>query len=478
MKLCSEKRKPSFKYALFVMTAVFATIMIPALAWGAKINALFLISWIVAILLCLPTGTSYKELQAGLVANCTKAIVPVLIVLCVGAVVGTWNAAGTVPVIISFGVRSISPQMFLATAFLLCALTALVTGTSWGTFGTAGLALAGIGMSLNIDPVITAGAVCSGAFFGDTISPMSDSPNIASAVAGVDLFKGIKHQAKVTVTSAVICVALYYWFGLRYREGTINTELIRGIVTTIDSNFKTGFVTLVPAVLVVFLLFVKVPSIPAILSGSLFGGAVACLYQGKTVNDVINYFWSGYTINSGMEFVDKLLNRGGVTSMTSTAVRFLCAVGLFGILNAAGVVDAAVEPITKRLRSKLSLIVATLFMSVAGTVVGASMNFAYAFAGNVMAPVYEKCGLQKKNLMRALGVGCTAMAVLVPWSLSTVVAISFLNVPPLQLIPYNFFLFVSPAVLILWTLAGWGTKWLSEVSEAERREETEDSAVL
>lgn len=138
--------------------------MVPSLAWGSKINALFLISWIVAMGVSLGTGTTYKEIQNGIIENCSKAIVPAMIILCVGALVGTWNASGTVPVIISFGVRSVSPNMFLMTAFILCAVTALITGTSWGTFGTAGLALAGIGISLNINPVITAGACCGGAF--------------------------------------------------------------------------------------------------------------------------------------------------------------------------------------------------------------------------------------------------------------------------------------------------------------------------
>lgn len=456
------RKTPSFGYALFVMVFVFATIMIPALAWGAKINALFLIAWLVAIILCLPLGVPYKELQDGMVANCKRAIVPIMIILCVGALVGTWTAAGTVPLIISFGVQAISPHMFLATAFILCTVCALITGTSWGTFGTAGLALAGIGISLNVNPVMTAGAVCAGAFFGDTISPMSDSPNIAAAVSDVDLFTGIKHQAKVTVPAALICIVLYYIIGLQYRGQDVNIELIGDITTTIDTHFRTGFVALLPAIFVIVLLACKIPSIPALLGGAIFGGLVGCFYQGHTLNEVITYFWSGFSIDTGVEFVDKLLNRGGVTSMTSTAVMFLFAFGLFGLLDAAGIVNAFVEPFTKHMKSKLSIVIATLVMSVFGTLVGASMNFAYAFAGNIMEPIYEKRGLCKENLMRALGVGCTAMAVLVPWSLSTTVAIPFLGVEPMELVPYNFFLFVAPVVLIVWTIIGKDTLWVSE----------------
>lgn len=460
MKLNFEKKEPSFGYALFVMIATFSVIMVPSLAWGSKINALFLAAWLVAIILCLPTGTTYKEMQDGVIKNCTKAIVPALIILCVGALVGTWTAAGTVPVIISFGVKVISPSAFLLTAFILCVVCALVTGTSWGTFGTAGLALAGIGVSLNVDPVMTAGAVCAGSFFGDTISPMSDSPNLGAAVSGVDLFKGIKHQAKVTIPAALICGVIYWLVGLQYRGGKVDEKLIGDIVSTIEGNFHTGFLTLLPAILVVVLLVIKVPSIPALLTGAIFGGIVACAYQGNSIQDCITFFWDGFSIETGVEFVDTLLNRGGITSMTGTAVMFFFAFGLFGILSAAGIIDAVLAPVTKHMNSKLSLVVSTMLLSNVGTVVGASMNFAYAFAGSIMEPVYEKRGLEKVNLMRALGVGCTAMAVLVPWSLSSAVASSFLNVEPLRLIPYNFFLYVAPIYLVIWTIIGRDTRWV------------------
>ena len=146
--------------------------------------------------------------------------------------------------------------------------------------------------------------------------------------------------------------------------------------------------------------------------------------------------------------------------MSGTAIMFFFAFGLFGILNAAGIIDAVLAPVTKHMNSKLSLVISTVLLSNVGTVVGASMNFAYAFAGSIMEPVYEKRGLEKVNLMRALGVGCTAMAVLVPWSLSSAVASSFLGVEPVRLIPYNFFLYVAPIYLIIWTIIGRDTRWV------------------
>lgn len=462
-------KKPSFGYALFTVIAVFSVIMVPALAWGSKIHPLFLLSWLVALPLCLRLGVSYKDLQNGVVQSCNRAIVPILILLINGGLVGTWNAAGTVPLIINLGIKFISPTFFLVAAFLLCVMCSMVTGTSWGTCGTAGLALAGIGMGMGIDPIITAGAICSGAFFGDTISPLSDGPNLCSGVTGVDLFVGIKHQAKVTVPSGIICAVLYLIMGLMLNSnGTVDYTVVNGISQTLESNFHMGVVAVLPMVIVFGMLAMKKASIPSLLTGAFAGGVIACLAEGKSIPDVISYFWGGYSIDSGMDMVDTLLNRGGITSMASTGILFLFAFGLFGILNAAGIIDALVEPLTQRLHSKLSVILATVFMSVLGNAIGASSNFAYVFAGNIMAPVYDRTRLDKVNLTRALAVGCTAMCTLLPWNMNSVVAAGHIGVSPAQLIPYSFFAYVTPVVLLVVTLMGFDTKYVKESAAAEQ----------
>ena len=460
-----ERIKPSFGYALFTVVAVFAVIMFPALLWGSSIHPLFLLSYLVAIPLCLRLRVPYKELQDGLVHSCMRAIVPIMILLINGGLAGTWIASGTVPMIIDLGVKFISPSIFLMAAFLLCVLCSMVTGTSWGTCGTAGLALAGIGMSMGINPLLTAGAICSGAFFGDTISPLSDGPNLCSGVTGVDLFVGIKHQAKVVVPSGIICAILYLIIGLNLTTGDMDAATINGISTTLESIFQMGIVPIIPMIIVFGMLATKKPSIPSLLVGAFAGGVIACLAQGKSIADVIGIFWNGYTVSSGNELVDTLLNRGGITSMANTCILFIFAFGLFGVLNAAGIIDALVEPLTKRLHSKLSVIVTTVLMSVLGNAIGASSNFAYVFAGNIMAPVYDRVGLEKVNLTRALAVGCTAMCTLLPWNMNAVVAASYINVTPAQLIPFSFFAYVTPVVLLVVTLLGFDTKYIGGTAE-------------
>ena len=251
-------------------------------------------------------------------------------------------------------------------------------------------------------------------------------------------------------------------------NGTVDYTVVNGISQTLESNFHMGVVAVLPMVIVFGMLAMKKASIPSLLTGAFAGGVIACLAEGKSIPDVISYFWGGYSIDSGMDMVDTLLNRGGITSMASTGILFLFAFGLFGILNAAGIIDALVEPLTQRLHSKLSVILATVFMSVLGNAIGASSNFAYVFAGNIMAPVYDRTRLDKVNLTRALAVGCTAMCTLLPWNMNSVVAAGHIGVSPAQLIPYSFFAYVTPVVLLVVTLMGFDTKYVKESAAAEQ----------
>ena len=216
------------------------------------------------------------------------------------------------------------------------------------------------------------------------------------------------------------------------------------------------------------MLATKKPSIPSLLSGAVAGGVIACLVEGRSIAEIISYFWNGFSIDTGNAMANTLLNRGGITSMSGTAILFIFAFGLFGILNAAGIVDALVEPLTQRLRSKMSIIAATVVMSVLGNAIGASSNFAYVFAGNIMATVYDRTNLHKVNLTRALAVGCTSMCTLLPWNMNAVVAAGYIGVTPVQLIPFTFFALVTPIVLFVVTLLGFDTKYVGEEQKAER----------
>ncbi len=457
-----EKKEPTFGYAFFTVVASFAVVMVPALAWNCKIHPLFLLSYLIALPLCLRLGVPYKELQAGMVQSVNKAIIPIMILLINGGLVGTWNAAGTVPLIVNLGIKMISPSIFLVATFFLCILASLATGTSWGTCGTAGLALAGVGLGMGINPMLTAGAVCSGAFFGDAMSPLSDGPNLCSAITGVDVFVGIKHTLRVTIPSAVICAVLYLVIGLNLETSSVDYGAIHEMSHALEANFHLGFIQVIPMIVVFGMLATKKPSIPSLLTGAFVGGVIACVLEGKPIADVISYFWGGYSIESGNEMVDTLLNRGGITSMTATVTLFIFAFGLFGVLSAAGIIDALVEPLTKRLKSSVSIVMTTVLMSLLGDAIGTSTNCGYVFGGNIMVSVYERAKLEKVNLTRALTVGSTVMGILIPWNMSAIVAAGYLGVTPSQLAPYSFFAWITPVVLLIVTILGFDTKYISK----------------
>ena len=171
-------------------------------------------------------------------------------------------------------------------------MCSLITGTSWGTCGTAGLALAGIGLGMGINPLLTAGAICSGAFFGDTISPLSDGPNLCAGVTGIDLFEGIKHQAKVTVHSGLICAVIYLIIGFTVGGGTVDYTSVNAISGAIESSYHLGIITIIPMIIVFAMLATKKPSIPSLLSGAVAGGVIACLVEGRSIAEIISYFWN------------------------------------------------------------------------------------------------------------------------------------------------------------------------------------------
>lgn len=453
------KKTPSFGYALFVTVLAFAVIMVPAVFLGARTQPLFLISWMISIPFCMKLGYSYKELQQGIFSYCAKSLTPMCIVLCVGSLIGTWNACGTVPLITKLGLLTIDPKYFLVISFFICIIFSLFTGTSFGTCGTAGVALMGVGLSMGLDPLVIAAPIIGGAYFGDAISPLSDSTNVASGSTGVDLIASIKYQAMTTGPAAVICAVIFYFWGASLDTSSADLSSIDSIIAGIDSSYKLGIVPLIPMIVVLVMLLLKVPSIPSILCGSISGGLVAWLYQGQSLNDVITSMWSGFVLNSDNAFVSEIFSRGGITSMNGTAFLFVFAFGLFGILSTAGIIDKVVEPLMRRVNSRLGGTICTVLLGFISNATSASGNFSFVFTGNLMTPVYEKKGLNKFDLTRAMSVGCLLSGLLIPWNSNPVTVCGFLDVDPAQMVPFLFTPFVTLAVILFFVLTGLDKKF-------------------
>lgn len=262
----------------------------------------------------------WKEIQDGMVHGITLAMGAILILMVVGTMIGTWIIGGIVPSMICYGLKVLSPAIFLVATLIICSIVSLGTGSSWSTAGTVGVALIGVGKGLGIPVGMVAGAIVSGAYFGDKMSPLSDTTNLAPAVAGTDLFSHIRHMVYTTAPSYILSIILFGLLGIRFSGGVLKSQNIETILSTIKSNFYIHPLLLLAPLLVIVMVVKKVPPLPALLGGTALGGIAAAATQSSSLADVIQAAHSGYLSRTGVAMVDDLLTRGGLLSMMPTEI--------------------------------------------------------------------------------------------------------------------------------------------------------------
>lgn len=433
--MAKEEKVTTFGFAVLVMAACFAFIMIPGALLGAKIHVMFLLSWLIAIPLCMTLGYSYKELQAGMIGFIPKCIVPVLLILIIGALIGSWCASGTIAYVTYLGLQIINPKYFMATAFVVTLICALFTGTSFGTCGTIGVALMGVALGMGLDPYWAASPILCAAVIGDGLSPLSDTPNVIAGAAEVDMFESVKFQLPMTIPVAILSFAFYLVMGAAGNVQAADTTSINSLVQAIGESYHLGIHCVIPIALVFGLLIMKMPAIPAILVGALSALGVACVFQGESFKTVINAMWSGYSLQAENEMVAKLFSRGGISGMTGTCVLIIFSFGLFGILNKARILDTLVEPLAHKIKSRLSGVICVIILGFLANF-SSSASFSEVFTGNIMSPVYDKAGLNKLDLARAATVGCLAFSMFIPFVVMPATVTMSLGVDAVKMIPY------------------------------------------
>ena len=316
----------------------------------------------IASIIGIRLGYTWGALQRAIIAGISTAMVAILILLSVGALIGTWLMAGTVPSLIYYGLEILNPKWFFAASCLICAISALATGSSWTVAGTLGVALIGVSMGLGLSPAIAAGAVISGAYFGDKMSPLSDTTNLAPAVVETDIFTHIRHMAWTTGPSFVVALFLFTIVGLG-TDSTADASTLDELMATLDANFNISAVALLPLVVVFAMAYKKIPPLPTILTGALLGGLLAIFLQPSGVLALADSpdlsrglaltkgVWlalsSGYVSSTGVVAVDDLLTRGGMESMLVTIWLILTALSFGAVLEHTGMlrrlIDAALK---------------------------------------------------------------------------------------------------------------------------------------
>lgn len=471
----AQPRSPSMLQALtpllFLVAALATSVYLYAddSSYGANQIALLLAGGIAA-LVGLYNGMRWDDIQQAIVRGISIATPALLILLAVGALIGTWILSGTVPTLIVYGLELLHPSFFYPAACLICALVAVAIGSSWTVAGTLGVALMGVASGLDMSPAITAGAIISGAYFGDKMSPLSDTTNLAPAAAGGELFAHVRHMAWTTVPAFVIALVGFTLVGLAASPSAAGADF-GDLGTIMGAHFNLGLHLLIPMVVVFAMAIRRVPAYPTILIGALLGGVFAVLFQGERVialagNEDLSQpmallsgawkaLFDGYAAETGNEAVDSLISRGGMSSMLNTVWLILCAMAFGAVMETVGLLERLIRGVLSLARSTGSLIASTIATAFGCNLVAADQYMAIVLTGRLFKPEYEKRGLAPENLSRALEDGGTLTSPLVPWNTCGAYMAATLGVATLDYLPYVFFNLLSPVLAGALAYAGY-----------------------
>ena len=402
-------------------------------------------------------------------------ISPTVIMMLVGVLIASWIASGTVPTIIYWGLKLINPSFFLVTASLLCAIVAIAIGSSWSTAGTVGVALMGIGLGLGINPAMTAGAILSGSYLGDKMSPMSDTTNLAPAVAEADLFDHIRSMMFTTVPAFVISLVIYGILGMQYGAGSVNSATVDAILDAIQSNFSMNPLVFLPPVIVIVMAVKKCPSIPTLVVSAVAASVIAVAIQGTGFAEILSILKNGFSIETGFADFDRLVNRGGLGSMLDTAALGLLGMLYGAIMDKTGMLNSILSHMKKLTGSVGSLITVVILANIILLATTASQTLAIVVGGRMFISEFRKKNLLPQVLSRTLEDSGTIISPLIPWSLCGVYMAETLGVSTVSYLPFSFFCWLCPVIAIIYGFTG---KFVWKTGEIKsQRTYAEESAV-
>ena len=447
-----EKRDPYLWEALISILGLVLFISLAILRYESDAQVPILLGVLIAAIIGMRAGYSWKEIETGMLNGITNSLQAIVILLIIGILIGVWILSGVVPTMLYYGLKILHPKIFLPAALLICSISSLATGSSWGTSGTIGIALIGIGGGLGFPLPLVAGAVLSGAYFGDKMSPLSDTTNMAPAMVGTYLYTHIKHMTYTTGVSYGITLVIEFVIGFFYGGGETNLDSVNQILAGIDAQFSVNPLLLLPPVIIMVLAFRKIPAVPGIVIGILAAGVLGVIFQRNTFGGLLSAAYGGYTSSSGVEAVDNLLTKGGFESMMYTISLVICAMMFGGIMEKTNQLRVVVSVILKKAQSTGSLITATILTAVGSNLILCDQYMAIVMTGKMYAQSYKDKGLHPKNLSRAIEDSATVTANLVPWNSGGAYQAATLGVPTIAYLPFNFFCWITPIVSILY---GW-----------------------
>lgn len=457
MSIKSNERVPvPFSASIIVVIFIAVSLYIGLFILKVEAHIPLFISVLFAAIIAMLNGYKWKDLEEGINKTVSTSAASLFILLAVGVVVGVWTLAGVVPSFIYYGLQIVSPQLFLPSAAIITAITTLLTGSSWSTAGTIGLALMAIGNSLGFNPGLSAGAIISGAYFGDKLSPISDTTTLASGISNVNLFDHIKHMLYTTIPSFTVSLIIYFFISWNYNIKAFDPTYVESILSGISQNFYISPILLIPVILVIILIILKVPAVGTLLISAIVAGIMGIIFQGSSLSEVFSAAHYGFSSETGIEIIDKLLSGGGLNSMLNSISLFVIALGLAGIMESSGMISSLNNKIIKLAKGTFGLIAATGFTVISSLLITGDQYLGIILPGKIYVKEYLRRGISLKNLSRTLEDFGTAMSSLIPWGACGVFMSSTLGVSTFSYAPFAFFCFLSPIFALIYAATGFG----------------------
>jgi len=448
------KNDPSFIVSLLVFLSIVGILISGIFLLKVDIHVLLILGLCITCLISLKYGYSFDELVKGMEKSISRAMTALLIFILIGTIIGSWISAGTVPALIYYGLNILTPRLFLPIGLILCSLTSLSTGTSWGTAGTIGIALMGMGVGLGIPAPIIAGMVVSGAFFGDKMSPISDTTNLAAVSAGANLYNHIRAMTYTTIPSYLLALIIYTFIGFRYANGTGNTADIELIQGTLSANFNLNPIVILPMIILFTLNIFRFPAVPAMIIGTLSGVIIAIIFQGISIGEALTAINYGYTNQTGISLVDNLLVRGGIQNMMWTFSLSFIALCLGGILELVGYLKVLIKGILSKVKNVGSLVTLVIGTTLLGNASMGEIYLGIILNGTLYKEAFRERNLKPEMLSRLLEEGGTLTGALIPWTTAGAFMASTLGVPVVEYGRYAFLNIINPLLSIILSFMG------------------------
>jgi len=457
-----KKLYDEYLWAMIPIVSLIILILSATVVFEIPPHIPLVITAFIASIMGLTRGYKWEEIEEGMIHGIVLGLKGTMILIVVGILIGIWIGSGIVPSMIYYGLMLIHPAFFLMTTLVICCVVSLATGSSWSTAGTVGLAIMGIAGSIGAPLSMTAGAIISGAYFGDKMSPLSDTTNLAPGTVGVELFTHIRHMIFTTFPALLISLVLYGILDFINNKNSINPEQLEVMIDSLQKLFHLSPFLLLAPLAVIVMVILKIPAIPALFFGSIIGALLAWFFQGAGMKEILGFAFDGYQSSSGIQQVDELLTRGGIMNMMYTVALILCALSLGGILEKIKVLEIFGNLLLKIAVTTGMLIMTTIITCIAFNIFTAEQYISIIIPGRMYKDAFIKKKLHLKNLSRCLEDSATLTSPLIPWSTCGAFMFGVLGVSPLVFLPFAFLNYITPMISIIYGFTGFSIEKVND----------------